>query len=234
MLVAYALVARRARHPVVDLRLVRTRTGWLSLLLCGMATVVTYVTVFLLPVFAQQVQGASALEAGWAMLPQGILTGLSMGLGARLLRWWSIRWTVIAGFGLLAVAGTGVLFIQASTPLWLISLVLACRAAALGLVVTPLLTAMLEPLPEHALPDANSLFSIWQRVIGSFGIGLLASLYATTADVAGPVPALHEVGAVLVVVCVVAALGAIALPGARLPGLSHDRAVEKPPSPAGP
>ncbi len=36
-------------------------------------------------------------------------------------------------------------------------------------------------LRPDQLGDANTLFNTWQRIAGSFGIGLVAALYATQA-----------------------------------------------------
>jgi hypothetical protein len=52
--------------------------------LCALASVLTWAAVFLLPVFVQSVQGRSALAAGLAMAPQGLITGLSTALTPRL------------------------------------------------------------------------------------------------------------------------------------------------------
>ena len=65
------------------------------------------------------------------------------------------------------------------------------------------------------------MFNTWQRIAGSFGIGLLAALYATQARAYGPVPALHLVGVVLAVIAGAGALAALALPAARNTALAR-------------
>jgi hypothetical protein len=180
--------------------------------LCALASVVTWAAVFLLPVFAQEVQGRSALAAGLALLPQGLITGLSTTLAPRWLTGLTVRATVLAGFAVLAVATLGLLLITAATPLWLIALVLAGRSVAIGLVITPLLQALVQPLRPGQLGDASTLFNIWQRIAGSFGISLVAALYATRARAVGPVAALHSADLVLVLVAAAGAVGALALP----------------------
>jgi predicted MFS family arabinose efflux permease len=108
--------------------------------------------VFLLPVFVQSVQGRSALAPRWL---------------ARL----TVRVTVLAGFAVLAVASLGLL-ITAATSLWLIALILAVRSVSVGLVINPLLQALIQPLRPAQLGDASTLLNTWQRIAGSFGIGL--------------------------------------------------------------
>jgi hypothetical protein len=63
-------------------------------------------------------------------------------------------------------------------------------------------------LPASAMPDANTLFNMAERLSGSFGIALLATLYASRAAATGdPVAALHDCALVLTVA---AAVGAVA------------------------
>jgi MFS family permease len=157
-----------------------------------------------------------ALAAGLAMAPQGLITGLSTTLAPRFLAGFTVRITVLCGFAVLAAASLGLLLVVATTPLWLIAVILACRSVSIGLVINPLLQALIQPLRPEQLGDANTLFTTWQRIAGSFGIGLLAALYTAQARAAhGPVSALHLVGAVLAVIAVCGALAALALPAVR-------------------
>ncbi|HEV2537784.1 MAG TPA: DHA2 family efflux MFS transporter permease subunit [Streptosporangiaceae bacterium] len=217
----YAAWAARREQPVLDLTLARRRGPVLSMALCALASVVTWAAVFLLPVFVQSAQGRSALIAGLALAPQGLLTGLSTALAPRWLARLTVRVTVLAGFAVLAVASLGLLLIAAATPLWLIAVILAVRSASIGLVINPLLQALLQPLRPDQLGDASTLFNAWQRIAGSFGIGLVAALYATRARTAGPVAALHTAGQVLVVIAAAGALGALALPALRNTALEY-------------
>jgi EmrB/QacA subfamily drug resistance transporter len=215
LLVYWRWAAGRPR-PALDLSLLREATPALSMGLCALAAVVTWTAVFLLPVFVQTVQGRSALAAGIAMAPQGIVTGLSTAVGQRgLLSRFTVRATVCAGFGCLGVASLLLLTVSAGTPLWLIAVILAVRSASVGLVITPLITALTGPLPPDRIGDASTLFNVIERIGGSFGIGLLASLYGTVARSAGPVTALHETGIVIACVAGAGAALAAALPAVR-------------------
>ena len=217
----YVAWAARRDQPALDLSLARRRGPALSMALCALASVVTWAAVFLLPVFVQSVQGRSALAAGLAMAPQGLITGLSTALAPRWLARLTVRVTVLAGFAVLAVASLGLLLIAASTPLWLIALILAARSVSVGLVINPLLQALIQPLRPDQLGDASTLFNTWQRIAGSFGIGLVAALYAAQARAGGPVAALHAAGLILVGVAAAGALGALALPALRNTALEY-------------
>jgi EmrB/QacA subfamily drug resistance transporter len=216
LLAAYGRWAAGRAQPALDLSLAREPTAALSMGLCALAAVVTWAAVFLLPVFVQSVQGRSALAAGVAMAPQGVITGLSTALGPRVLTRFTVRATVCLGFLVLSGASLLLLLVGAGTPLWLISLILAVRSVSIGLVISPLLTALTGPLPPERMGDASTLFNVVQRIAGSFGIGLLASLYAVLArSGGGPVTALHVTGVVITCIAGLGAVAAAALPAVR-------------------
>jgi EmrB/QacA subfamily drug resistance transporter len=213
--------AARRDQPALDLSLARQRGPILAMGLCALASVLTWAAVFLLPVFVQSVQGRSALAAGLAMAPQGLITGLSTALAPRWLTRLTVRITVLSGFAILALASLGLLLIGVATPLWLIAVILSCRSVSIGLVINPLLQALLQPLRPVQLGDASTLFNTWQRIAGSFGVGLVAALYATQARGHGPVAALHTVGLVLAAIALAGAAAAVALPAVRNTALAR-------------
>jgi predicted MFS family arabinose efflux permease len=215
LLASYAAWASRADQPALNLSMARNGRAALAVALCATASVVTFAAVFLLPVFMEEAQGHSALAAGLAMLPQGIITGLSTTFGQRVLRFITVRATVLTGFAVLTAASLGLLAIDAQTPLILTALLLAARSASIGLIITPLLAVLTEPLEQGQLNDATTLFSICQRIAGSVGIGLIAALFAQQAAAHGPVPALHVTGTVITAIAAIGLLAAPLLPAER-------------------
>ncbi len=222
LLAGYTAWSSRAQQPALNLTLARSGASALALTLCAMASVVTFAAVFLLPVFMEDVQGHTAWAAGLAMLPQGIITGLSTTFGQRALRLMTVRTTVLAGFAVLTVASLGLLVIGRQTPLALTALLLAGRSASIGLVISPLLAVVTEPLDQGQLNDATTLFSIWQRIAGSLGVGLIASVFARAAVSSGPVAALHVSGIIITAIAAAGLAGALFLPATgnvvRYPG----------------
>lgn len=218
LLVAYVVRSRRTPHPALDLAILRDRSAALSFALCAAASVAAWSILFLLPVFLQQVQGHSALTAGLALLPQGILTGLGTVLGQRVAERIGTRWTVVAGFAVLLGSSLGLLAIDTGTSLWITSAILAARSSSIGLVIAPLLTVVTLRLTPGQQADANTVFNVVQRIAGSLGIGLLVGMFTTQSAAAGPVDALHQVAVVIAVLSGAAAAAAALLPaGDRAP-----------------
>lgn len=217
LLAAYTGWALRRQQPAVDLTLLRNGQSALALALSVLASVVAFAAVFLLPVFTQTVQHHSALATGLALLPQGVITGLGTALGQRLATQISVRTLVTAGFAVLAAASAGLLLVTSTTPLWVTATILSGRAVAIGFGITPLLFAMLQPLTDAQLADGNTVFNIAQRLGGSLGVSLLASLFAAHTPVAGPVTSFHEIGLILTALALGAAVLSLRLAPIRQP-----------------
>lgn len=217
LLAGYVGWALRRDQPAVDLGLLRHGQASLALGLSVLSAIIAFATVFLLPVFTQSVQHYSALATGLALLPQGVVTGLGTVIGQRLLTRIGVRTLVLTGFVVLAASSACLLLITATTPLWVTALILSGRALAIGLGITPLLFAMLEPLNDAQLADGNTLFNIMQRLGGSIGVGMIGSLLAARLPIVGAVDAFHEIGLVLAVLAGVAAVLSLKLTSIRQP-----------------
>jgi EmrB/QacA subfamily drug resistance transporter len=219
MIIGYARWARRRAHPAVDLRLLRRPQSALAMWLCVVTSVAMFSVLFLLPIFVQSIQRHGPLASGLVLLPQGIVMGLSTKLGG----WIGDRGRRRAGIiaGLVAVGATTALLLLTTvhTPLWMTALIMAGRGLGIGLVIQPLLTPMLAGLSPGQLADANALFNVGQRLGGSIGVSLLATLYAqrVAAHLASAAPpraalsAFHETILVAVGVAVLGLLCALLL-----------------------
>jgi EmrB/QacA subfamily drug resistance transporter len=191
LFVGYLVWARGRAHPAVDLRLLRNRQSALAVWLCALTAVAMFSVLFLLPLLLQSIQGHGPVASGIVLLPQGIVMGLSTKLGTALGQRGRLRAGIIAG--LVAVGGTTALLLSvtAETPLWVIALITAGRGLGMGLVIQPLLTAMLVGTSQHQLADANTVFNVAQRLGGSIGVSLITTFFTirVTAHVASlPVP----------------------------------------------
>ena len=215
---AYVVRERRpatGRHApaAVSLGLLRSPARALTLALACIASVVLFAVLFLAPVFLQQIQHHSTTVTGLVLLPQGVVMGLASWLGSVLVERGKARPAVITasvagGLALLAASTLGLLLLTPSTPVWMTTGLLCGRGVALGLTIQPLVTALLAGLPSSAMPDANTLFNMAERLSGSYSNALLATLYASRAAATGsPVTALHDCALVLTAA---AAVGAVA------------------------
>jgi predicted MFS family arabinose efflux permease len=176
---------------------------------CVLSSLVLYAVLFLAPVYLQSIQHRPTSVAGLAMLAPGLVMGVSSPLGDRVVERYSVRVAVIAGMLLLAVTTAAMVALDAATPVWITTLLLCGRGMAIGLTAQPLVLSLLGGLAPERAPDGNTLFSVAQRLAGSFGIALLATYFAArTAASGSALTALHESVLILAVVALFGALAA--------------------------
>jgi EmrB/QacA subfamily drug resistance transporter len=213
---AYVLrerAAPRTRAPAVNLSLLASPRRAFILALACITSVVLFAVLFLAPVFLQQIQHHSTTVTGLVLLPQGVVMGLASWLGSVLIERAKrhpalITMSVTGGLALLTASTLGLLLLTPTTPVWVTTGLLCGRGLALGLAIQPLVMAFLAGVDETRMPDANTLFNIAERLSGSFGIALLATLYASRSAATGdPVAAFRDCALVL---SAAAAAGAVA------------------------
>lgn len=178
LLLAYVVWALRRRHPAVDLKLLRHGQPALAVALCTVASVVMFAMLVLIPIFMENIQGDSALVAGLALLPQGLVTGIGLVVGDRLTATRGARFSAILGLLLLTASTGAMLIVTVTTPAWVTALLLSGRGFAVGLTIQPLLLAMLSGLAPQEVPDGNTLFNVAERLGGSIGIPILVTFFS--------------------------------------------------------
>jgi EmrB/QacA subfamily drug resistance transporter len=172
--IAWALRRHRRVTPLIDLRLLRVRSFSGASGLMFISGLSMYGALFLLPLYYQQVRGASALGAGLLLAPQGIGALLPRTLAGRLTDRIGPRPVVLAGMAIAAAGTVPFALAGAHTSELLLSGVLVVRGAGLTTANIALMAGAFTGLPRESVPDASSVTRIMQQVGGSFGTAVLA------------------------------------------------------------
>jgi len=160
-------------HPLLDLRLFLIRNYLLSILLAIFRAIGLFGSVFLFPIFLQNLMGYTPVNAGLWMLPNALAVGLTMPLAGRLADRYSPA--ALTAFGCVLVGSSLILFgrLDPMSDWTLLVLPQIGRGAGLALMMAPLMAAALNAVPRHQLPMASSFLNVFQNVGGSLGIALL-------------------------------------------------------------
>jgi EmrB/QacA subfamily drug resistance transporter len=173
LLAAFTVRALRSATPLVDLRLLATRSFGSASGAIFAAGLVMFGLVGILPLYYQVARGYSPQHAGLLLMPMGIAMGLSMIFGSRLSARVAPRTIALAG---LACAAAGALLFTQLTP-GTSNLVLAAAQVlsgiGLGAMLIPIMTAAYTGLRREAIPRASSSIRIMQQLGGSFGSAAL-------------------------------------------------------------
>jgi predicted MFS family arabinose efflux permease len=175
LLIAFAFHAlHTTTEPIIDLRLFRERSFAAAASLLFLSGPALYGAMLLLPLYYQQVRGASALTAGLMLAPQGV--------GALLSRSWigdltdrvGARRLVLPGIALTGLATAPFALAGDQTSQLVLAAALVVRGASLGAVTFPVMAVAYQGLRQDQIPHASSATRIMQQVGGAFGAAILA------------------------------------------------------------
>jgi EmrB/QacA subfamily drug resistance transporter len=222
ILAGYCVHALRSRvEPILNLRFLRFRGYATSSAMMFLSGVTLFGGLFLLPLYYQEARGASALQAGLLLAPQGV--GVAVGsLGAGRLvgkMGLNVRVVAVTGMALLTIATVPYVFASAHTSEALLSAVLVVRGAGLGLALIPITTAAYIGLPHSAIPSVTTGVRIFQQVGGALGTAILAVILQHAIS-ANPHAIAHAFGTTFAWVLGLTALSFV--PALLLPGPNHN------------
>ncbi|MQY27255.1 MDR family MFS transporter [Nocardia aurantia] len=187
---AWALA--RGSRALVDLLLLRHRSLASASLLLFLSGITLYGAMLLMPLYFQELRGATALQAGLLLIPQGVGTFASRSLSGRLVDTVSPRLLTTSGFLIVLIGTLPFAFAGAHTGEWLLMSGLLVRGVGLGLATIPLMALGFRGLERHEVPDASIVTRIAQQVGGSFGTAVLAVILTGATTAAGPAAAFHR------------------------------------------
>jgi EmrB/QacA subfamily drug resistance transporter len=172
LFIGFIIHELRTEAPMLDLKLFRDRVFSIATTLRFVLGMGYYFSIFLLPLFTQEILGWDATQSGLILMPAGLAMAVLMPISGMLVDKIGARVLIFSGM-VLAAYGT-LLFARIDTD-WTMQhmiVVNAIRTAALGLLFTPLTTAALLNVPRNRTGAASGILNtIWQ-VGGSLGIAV--------------------------------------------------------------
>lgn len=172
------VLLQRTDAALLDLRTFAQRQFAMSIAIVMVAAMALFGAIILIPLFVQDVMGATALISGLIILPGALLQGLLAPWIGRRYDAVGPRSLVLPGAVLLTVSMWGMAMLTATTPLWLIAAANIGLSLGLALLFTPLLTNGLSALPPQLNSHGSAIVGTVQQVAGAAGIALFISVAA--------------------------------------------------------
>lgn len=174
--VAFVLIERRVRHPLVDLKLFRARDFDGALTANLVMNIVFAGLSFVLALYLEDVRGYSALEAGLLLFPSTVTILLFNPIGGRVAGRAGPRTPVALGLALLGLGTvvTGVL--SPTSSYWVMLAGLLVLGAGLGLLSIPVSDTAVAGPPEELAGLASGVFKMSSMLGGALGVALFAAV----------------------------------------------------------
>jgi len=182
VLAAFVIRELTCDVPAVNLRLFKDPVFLSGTLIGALMFALLMATMFLLPLFMQELLGFTATDAGFALMPRVFVMMIATPIVGRIYNAVSPR--IIIGVGVLFIAwGAWDMshFTLASSQhdvIWAIM----TQGVGFSCLFVPLSTVALSSIPRHKMADATGLNSLFRQVGGSIGLAIGATLLTTYGD----------------------------------------------------
>jgi DHA2 family multidrug resistance protein len=177
--VALALFVWReltAKLPAVNLRLFGDKLFSSGTLIGAAMFAVLLASMFLLPLFMQEMLGYTAMQSGEALMPRVLVMFLATPIVGRLYGKVSARTLIAAGVLCVAYGAFLLSHITLATSYMGIIQAVMVQGVGFSLLFVPLTTAALSKIPRERLTDATGLNSLIRQVGASIGLAVFATL----------------------------------------------------------
>jgi DHA2 family multidrug resistance protein len=182
-LIAFVWHELRTAHPVVDLRILKSRQLAVGVTFGFVLGVALYATVFVLPVYLQNLQNFTAKQTGFVILPGALAAAMTMAFMARLQGKFDARLSILVGVALFGVSMWQHGHFTTDSGMRDFFWPLVWRGIGLGLIFVPLTNLALADLPMNRMPNGTGLFNLMRQLGGSVGIALSATLVTRFATI---------------------------------------------------
>jgi EmrB/QacA subfamily drug resistance transporter len=169
----------RAESPLIDIRtFTQTRAG-ASAVTFMLFAIAFFGALLLIPLYYQTVRGASALESGLLLVPQGLGAMLTMPLAGKLTdRYGPSRFPAM-GIPLLVIGIAPFAFVTAHTSYVLLGSFSFVLGLGMGFSMMPTMTAAMQAVPAAAIARTSTAMNIIRQSGASIGTAILSVLLAS-------------------------------------------------------
>ena len=172
------LVLQRVDDALLDLRVFRSRTFTLSVIIMTILALSMFGTLTLLPQYLQNVAGLTALESGLILLPGSVLMGLLGPVMGRIYDAKGTRPLLIPGTILVSASLFFYSTVGEHTVWWVLIIVQAAMSVGLAMSFTPLFSSSLGSLQRSLYSHGSAVLNTLQQVGGAAGVALLTVTYS--------------------------------------------------------
>jgi DHA2 family multidrug resistance protein len=173
--------------PAVNIRLFKDPVFLSGTLIGSLMFALLMATMFLLPLFMQELLGFTATDAGFALMPRVFVMMIATPLVGRIYNRVSPRVVIAVGVLFIAWGAWDMSHFTLQSSQHDIILAIMTQGLGFACLFVPLSTVALAAIPRHKMADATGLNSLFRQVGGSIGLAVGATLltrYGSTARVA--------------------------------------------------
>jgi len=177
-LAVFLAAEARVAHPMVPLDLFRRRNVSVANAV-GFAFIVGYYGLpFVMSLYLQQQRGVSPLGTGLAFVPMMLIGAVLTPLSARIAERLGAPVLVSGGLSLMTAGLVILAVVPASTPVWVLAVLMVLVGLAGPLVMPPVTAVLLNSVPGHRTGTVSGVFNTSRQVGGALAVAVFGALLA--------------------------------------------------------
>jgi predicted MFS family arabinose efflux permease len=208
-LAVFVIVELRSAAPMVQLRLLANRLFRTTQVTSFFGSAGFVGVLFLVPLFLQEVQGASPLEAGLTTFPEAIGVVTSTQLVARLYPRVGPRRLMASGLVLVAAAIVLLALGGLNSGPWVVRALMFAIGAGMAFVFLPNQAASLATISRSDTGRATTIANVQRQVGAAVGVAALGSVLAAAGAIGGVAVGFTAYRVAFLVAGVLALIGAV-------------------------
>src|SRR5438034_3704380 len=166
-------------RPAVDLRILKSASFSSATALGGVLGMGLYGSLFLLPLFLQNLLGNPAETAGLALMPRSLAMAVVMPIGGLLYNRLGPRLLIAAGLLVSAFSFQELSHLTIVVGFWDVFVRQLWQGVGFSLIFVALSTAALGTIEKAKMTAAAGLYNVVRQVFGSVGIAVAATTLTT-------------------------------------------------------
>jgi len=164
----------RTENPLLNVRLFTDRGFAMASLVGCMFGAGMFGTIYLVPIFVQQVQGFTASKAGLLLMIAGLFPVAMYPLAGWLAQRFHTGYTIAAGLALFGVSSLGLAGADADTGFWTLVGFVATGDIGLAFVFPPLMATALRGLAPALVAHGSGTLNFIRMIGGAVGVNTAA------------------------------------------------------------
>ena len=166
----------KVENPVVNLRILKDFNFSSATFLSGILGLALMSSLFIMPLFLQQLLGYPALDSGLALIPRATAMIMIMPIAGRIYNRVGPKLMIGSGLLLNTISFYQLSILSLSIGFWDIFIPQFMQGVGMGLIFVSLSTVSLSTIEKPMLIAASGLFNVVRQVFGSVGIALAATI----------------------------------------------------------
>ncbi|MEW2440040.1 MFS transporter [Streptomyces caniferus] len=180
VLLVFVVHQKHSDHPSIDISYFRNPA--FSAAIAAIALVffalmgVAFFTVF----YIQSVRGYTPLQAGMLFLPLAAAQTIFAPRARLAVHRYGARAVCTFSMFVVAVTMSGMLLLDARTPIWVLEALFFLQGAGMAHIMPPATVAVMQALPREKAGSGSALNNVFRQVGGTLGVAVLGSLLSTS------------------------------------------------------